>query len=39
MKKIVTFISGMAFMFFLTYIFAKIVLWDDSVEGTGYETE
>lgn len=39
MKRVATFISGMACMFLLTYIFAKLVLWDDSVECTGYDTE
>ena len=39
MKHAVTFLAGMAFMFFLIYIFAKIVLWDDSVDFYGDEEE
>lgn len=39
MKTVIAFLAGMAFMFFLIYIFAKIVLWDDSVDFYGDEEE
>ena len=39
MEKVIAFISGMAFMFLITYITAKLVLWDDSVDFYGDEKE
>ena len=35
MKIVIAFIAGMAFMFLITYITAKLVLWDDSVDFYG----
>lgn len=39
MKHAVTFLVGMLCMFLITYITAKLVLWDDSVEYIEYDTE
>ena len=39
MKIVIAFISGAAFMFLVTYITAKLVLWDDSVDFYGDEEE
>lgn len=35
MKIVIAFIAGMAFMFLITYIIAKLVLLDDSVDFYG----
>ena len=39
MKIVIAFIAGMACMFLITYITAKLVLWDDSVDFYGYQKE
>ena len=39
MKIVIAFIAGMACMFLITYITAKLVLWDDSVDFYGDEEE
>ena len=39
MKIVIAFIAGMAFMFLITYITAKLVLWDDSVDFYGDDEE
>ena len=39
MKMVIAFISGMACMFLITYITAKLVLWDDSVDFYGDEED
>ena len=39
MKIVIAFIAGMAFMFLVTYITAKLVLWDDSVDFYGDDEE
>ena len=36
---IIAFIAGMACMFLIIYIIAKLVLWDDSVDFYGDEKE
>ena len=39
MKIVIAFIAGMAFMFLIIYIIAKLVLLDDSVDFYGDEKE
>ena len=39
MKIVIAFIAGMAFMFLIIYIIAKLVLWDDSVDFYGDDEE
>lgn len=39
MKIVIAFIAGMAFMFLITYVSAKLVLWDDSVDFYGDEED
>ena len=39
MKIVIAFIAGMAFMFLIIYIIAKLVLLDDSVDFYGDDEE
>lgn len=39
MKTVIAFLAGMAFMFLITYVTAKLVLWDDSVDFYGDDEE